>query len=55
MVVAVGVGELLRRGVVDFGKDEGSEGGGVGGGGGGGLGEDCGVVRYAGAGGQVSL
>ena len=34
-VLVVGVGQLLRLGVVDLGEDEGGEGGGLGGGGGG--------------------
>lgn len=48
-VLVVGVGELLRGAVVDFGEDEGGEGGGLGGGRGGVFGEDGGAVGDAGA------
>ena len=54
VVVAVGVGELLRGVVADLGEDEGGEGGGLGGGRGGAFGEDGGVVRDARAG-RVSV
>lgn len=47
VVVAVGVGELLRRIVGDFGKDEGGEGRGLGRGRRGALGQDGAVVCYA--------
>lgn len=50
VVVAVGVGQLLRGGVVNLGEDERGEGGGLAGGRGGAFGEDGGVVGYAGAG-----
>ncbi len=49
VVGAMSVRQLLRRGVVDLGQDEGGERGGLRRGRGGALGEDCAVVRYAGA------
>ena len=49
VVVAVGVGELLRGGVGDFGQDERGERGGVAGCAAGVLGQEGGVVGYAGA------
>lgn len=49
VIGAVGVGEFLGRGVVDFGEDEGGEGGRVGAGRDGVLGENGGIVGYAGA------
>lgn len=48
-VLVVGVGQLLRGAVVDFGEDEGGEGGGLGGGRGGVFREDGGAVGDAGA------
>lgn len=47
VVVAVGVRELLRGLVCDFGENEGGEGGGLRGGGGGALGKYGAVVCYA--------
>lgn len=47
VVVAVGVRELLRGFVCDFGEDERGEGGGLRGGGGGALGKNGAVVCYA--------
>lgn len=49
MVVPVRVGQLLGGVVGDLGEDKGGERRGLGGGGGGALGEDGGVVCYAGA------
>jgi len=48
VICAVGVGQFLGRGMIDFGKDDGGEGGCVGAGRGGVLGENGGIVGYAG-------
>lgn len=48
VVLVVGVGELLRLVVRNFGEDERGETGGCGGGGGGVFGKDGGAVGYAG-------
>lgn len=48
-VGAMGVGELLRRIMRDFGEDDGGERGGLRAGGCGVLCQDCGVVSYASA------